>query len=1049
VGCHRHCSLPTTQAQLPGEPTATLFPPPQENGSFGFRVAVDADTVVVGAPFRGTAVGQDYGAVAVYHALTGEHVVTLTNPRAAAYGDFGSAIAVSGTRVVVGARSQDTGAAAAGAAYVFDLCSATPTVPVATLNNPSPTASDFFGHSVAISGTRVVVGAMFDDPDGATEAGSAYVYDLASVTPTVPIAILNRPTPVALEMFGSSVAVSGNRVAVGTPGNNRGAEYAGAVYLYDLSSSRPAVPVAMLNNPSPAPFAYFGSSLAVSGNRLVVGAARDDTGAIDAGVAYVFDLGSAAPAVPAVTLTNPSPAAFDSFGSAVAISGSRVVIGAYQEDNGAVVTDPVYVYDLASITPTVPVARFDNPSPAAYDYFGAAVAVSGSRVVIGAYQDDTRGTDAGSAYVFDLGSLTPTVPLATLINPGPQDHRFGTSLAVSGRLMVVGAPGDHLGVPAAGAAYAFDLDSAAPGTPIAAWHDPSPAAYENFGMAVAISGTRVAIGANRNQTSGTVHLFQLASATPTVPILTLTNPNAASGDEFGSALAMSGDRLVVGAHRESAGAVHAGAVYVYDLSSATPAVPRWTLNHPSPTSYASFGISVGIADERVVVGAYQDNTGATFSGRTYVYDLTSAVPSVPRWTLNNPSPAANDKFGYAVAISGQWVLVGAPNDDTDAIASGRAYVYDLASATPTLPRWPLGNPNPAVHAQFGISVALSSNRVVLASRDMTGTDDGSVFIYDLAAAAPTVPLWKLSEPNRGGGNLFGSSIAVSGRRVVIGASQADSVNLNAGAAYAFQTGPRIRLEQPAGTLLREGSASVAFPAVALGGSGHCTFTLRSIGFESLRGLAIALDGPDRGEFSLTSALDASLPAGAATTFTVGFTPAGLGLRTATLHLSNNDPDESPIDVTLTGLGVATGDADGDGLSNVDELNLHQTRPDLADSDGDGIGDGAEVNLAALGFDPHLDSSARLALLQNNALGAGLYRAGDVQNLALGLPLLQRDPTTGRFRLRLGVERSADFSDWSPLTGFTPTHDAATGQIILEFAPDANSAQFYRVFGGIP
>jgi hypothetical protein len=147
--------------------------------------------------------------------------------------------------------------------------------------------------------------------------------------------------------------------------------------------------------------------------------------------------------------------------------------------------------------------------------------------------------------------------------------------------------------------------------------------------------------------------------------------------------------------------------------------------------------------------------------------------------------------------------------------------------------------------------------------------------------------------------------------------------------------------------------------------------------------------------------------------------------------------------------VADGDADGDGLSNVDELNLHGTDPDLADSDGDGIGDGAEVNLAALGFSPHLDSSARLALLQDNALGAGLYRASDVQNLALGLPLLERDSGTGRFRLRLGVERSPNFSDWMPLTGFAPTYDEATGQIVLEFAPDSDNAQFYRVFGGTP
>ena len=72
---------------------------------------------------------------------------------------FGYSVAISGTRVVVGANGDDTGASDAGSAYVYDLSGGTPTVPVATLNNPGPAASDYFGNSVAISGTRVVVGA--------------------------------------------------------------------------------------------------------------------------------------------------------------------------------------------------------------------------------------------------------------------------------------------------------------------------------------------------------------------------------------------------------------------------------------------------------------------------------------------------------------------------------------------------------------------------------------------------------------------------------------------------------------------------------------------------------------------------------------------------------------------------------------------------------------------------------------------------------------------------------------------------------------------------
>ena len=131
----------------------------------------------------------------------------------------------------------DTGAINAGSAYVYDLSSGTPTVPVATLNNPGPAANDFFGSSVAISGARVVVGAYVDGTP-ASHAGSAYVYDLSGGTPTAPVARLNNPNPTGEEdAFGSSVAISGTRVMVGAYSDDTGAIDAGSAYLYDMSSA--------------------------------------------------------------------------------------------------------------------------------------------------------------------------------------------------------------------------------------------------------------------------------------------------------------------------------------------------------------------------------------------------------------------------------------------------------------------------------------------------------------------------------------------------------------------------------------------------------------------------------------------------------------------------------------------------------------------------------------------------------------------------------------------------------------------------------------------
>jgi hypothetical protein len=118
------------------------------------------------------------------------------------------------------------------------------------------------------------------------------------------------------------------------------------------------------------------------------------------------------PALPVATLNNPSPAVYDLFGISVAVSGTRVVVGALLDDTGATDAGSAYVYDLASATPTVPVATLNNPSPSVEDYFGSSVAVDGTSVVAGAPYEDGITVDRGAAYVFGIGPLLRIVPSA-------------------------------------------------------------------------------------------------------------------------------------------------------------------------------------------------------------------------------------------------------------------------------------------------------------------------------------------------------------------------------------------------------------------------------------------------------------------------------------------------------------------------------------------------------------------------------------------------------------------------------------------------------------
>jgi hypothetical protein len=727
------------------------------------------------------------GEAFVYSTATNALIATLYNPTPATLDYFGASVAVSGNYVVIGAYQDDTGATNSGSAYIYDMSSATPTVPILTLNNPTPANNDYFGYSVSVSGKYVVIGAE-DDNTGAMFAGSAYVYDLTTVTPTTPIFTLNNPTPAFNDSFGNAVAVSGNYVVIGAIYDDTGATDAGSAYVYNLSSATPTVPAVTLNNPSPASADYFGTSVAVSGKYVVVGADHDDTGAPDAGSAYVYDLTSTTPAQPWATLNDPTSVASAFFGYSVAVSPDYVVVGAEQDKTGTIVAGRAYVYALSSLPANTSIV-INDPAPATGDFFGNAVAVSGNSVVVGALLDDAGTTNAGSAYVY---AVTPSTAnfVTALINPSPAaGDLFGSSVAVSGNIVVVGAPQDDTGAANAGAAYVYDFNSATPTIPIAFLANPTPAPDDNFGNAVAVSGKYVVVGAYLHG-SGSAYLFDLTSSPPGALIGSFNNPTPVMHANFGVSVAISGTTVVVGADKDATSSTSAGGAYIYDLSSATPTIPIITLNNPAPSGGATaghyFGISVAASGKYVVVGA-SENSGFAPAGAAYVFDLTSITPATPIITLNNPTPASLDFFGIAVAVAGKYAVVGADQDDTGATDAGSAYVYDLTAATPNVPIATLNNPSPANADNFGNSVSVSGNTVVIgAYQDDTGAiDAGSAYIYNLTSATPNNPVATLNNPTLGNGEFFGNAVAASGKYVVIGANYADTQNFNQGAVYEY------------------------------------------------------------------------------------------------------------------------------------------------------------------------------------------------------------------------------------------------------------------------
>jgi hypothetical protein len=378
-------------------------PTPQAGDNFGAWLApLATDRVLIGAPYDDISAANG-GAVYLYH-TNGTIMRTLTNPSPAytslggfVNGDgFGSAVAVLGSdRVIVGSPFNDGPEVIyIGTVYLFN----TNGTLLTTITNPHPTNPDKFGTSVAALGSdRILVGApdYEYDPD-IDQIGIAYLFN----TNGTRLATFENPNRGEdYDQFGFSIAALGtDRVLIGMASQG-----IGTVYLFNTNGTL----LTTFTNPIPAAFDYFGLGLAVRGtDRILIGAPLDDTGGADAGAIYVFNTNGTL----LTTITNPSPVSTDRFGERLSVVGTdRVLAGTPRKDVGAM--DAVGTAYILSMTGTL-LVTLTNPTPAAGDLFGSAVAVIDSdHVLVGARLDNAGATDAGAAYLF---SVPPPPPAPTL-----------------------------------------------------------------------------------------------------------------------------------------------------------------------------------------------------------------------------------------------------------------------------------------------------------------------------------------------------------------------------------------------------------------------------------------------------------------------------------------------------------------------------------------------------------------------------------------------------------------------------------------------------------
>jgi hypothetical protein len=357
---------------------------------FGWSVALDMDTAIVSMPGDDD-LGHNSGAAYVFTRVGGtwSQQARLLPADGVDEGLFGWSAALDEDTVVVSAYWDDDNGFASGSAYVFTRTDGTWSQHAKLLASDGA-AVDFFGYSVALDEDTALIGAIFDDDNGA-DSGSAYVFTRTAGVWTEQGKLL-ASDGAADDYFGTSVVLDGNTALISAANDDDNGPDSGSAYVFTRTAGVWTEQGKLLATAGNAAY-YFGKSVALHGDTAIVGHPSDAS-------AYVFTRAAGVWTEQGKLLASDGETG-DEFGHRVALDGDTLIIGAFgDEDNGSE-SGSAYVFTRTDGTWSQQ-AKLLPADGAAEDYFGQSVALDEDTALIGAGGDNDNGPDSGSAYVFRL-----------------------------------------------------------------------------------------------------------------------------------------------------------------------------------------------------------------------------------------------------------------------------------------------------------------------------------------------------------------------------------------------------------------------------------------------------------------------------------------------------------------------------------------------------------------------------------------------------------------------------------------------------------------------
>ncbi len=371
----------------------------------------------------------------------------------------------------------------------------------------------------------------------------------------------------------------------------------------------------------------YGFSVAISGDYAIVGVPGDDDNGSNSGSAYIFKREGKSWNEQAKLLASDG-AADDVFGGSVSISGDYAIVGAGGDGSGS-----AYIFAPNEVNPNNwdQVAKLTASDGAESDFFGSSVSISADYAIVGSLYDDDKGSSSGSAYIFKRDGASWSEQAKLTASDGAGGDVFGESVSICGNYAIIGARGDDDFGNLSGSAYVFEPNAVDPNN----WDE----------------------------------------------VVKLTASDGAEGDRFGESVSISESYAIIGAPRDDDNGADSGSAYIFKRDGASwSEQAKLTASDGAIEDY--FGESVSVSGNRVIAGAHRDDDLGDKSGSAYVFEPNAVDPN--NWDeavkLTASDGAAGDYFGYSVAISGNFAIVGAVYDDhSGEVDVGSAYLFSDVS----------------------------------------------------------------------------------------------------------------------------------------------------------------------------------------------------------------------------------------------------------------------------------------------------------------------------------------------------------------------------------